>query len=188
MITLEEYRKMQNAIEDASEDETPYLAPVDNELHMVGDPNKTEIKPHDYKVEFLFPKNGTFDLKKYLEGGGKVIKESDNYWVVEREYKNIFVPVRRHSSVINAFTRVEQFLMMVTDDGTVRELEDSEVYMILQTLDDEIVDAVCDAVAKVLNLTPFEAQCIKPTNAMRTIAQMMADMPEVLNEADYFFA
>ena len=180
MITLEEFRKLQEGVSTASEDETPYLAPVDNELHIVGDPNKTEFKPHTYVVEFLFPKRKEFENEH-------IIKESDNFYLCERTYKDVFIPARRHSTVVNAFTRVEQFIMMISNDGEVRELTDKEAAMVLQTLDDEIVDAVCDAVAKVLNLTPFEAQCIKPTNAMKVIAQMQADMPEIINEADYFF-
>lgn len=180
MITLEEFKAMQKGVAEAKNDETPYLAVIDDELHVVGDVNKTEHKRFSYTVRFAFPNEDKYRNEK-------VIKETPNYLICEREYNNVFIPARRHPTVLNAFVRVESFIMAITDDGDVRDVTEEEAKMLLQMLDDEIVDAVSDAVGKVLGLTPFEAQCIVATSAVQVITQMQADIPEVINEADLFF-
>lgn len=180
MITMEEFRQMQDGIHKAAEDDTPYLGVIDNDLHIMGDPNKTEIKPHTYVVRFGFPKN-----EKYRKE--KVISETENYLICEREYKDVFIPVRRHTTVVNAFARVEQFLMMITDEGEVRDMTEAEAQMMFQALDDDIVDVVADAVAKVLGLDQFEANCIMTASAIKTLVQMQTDIAEIINEADLFF-
>lgn len=180
MITMEEFKAMQEGLKKASEDDTPYLAVMDDEMHVVGDVNKTQHKAFNYTLRFAFPKEDKYRNEK-------VIKETENYLVCEREYKDVFIPARRHSAIVNAFVRVESFIMAITEDGEVRELSEDEAKMLLQMLDDEIVDAVSDAVGKVLGLTEFESQCIIASSAIYTITQMQNDIPEVVNEADYFF-
>lgn len=180
MITMEEFKKMQDGIKDASEDDTPYLAVMDNEMHVVGNPNKTERKAFNYTVLFAFPKQDKYRSEQ-------IVKETDNYLVCKREYKDVFIPARRHSAVVNAFVRVESFIMAITDDGEVKEITEDEAKSLLQLLDDEIIDAVSNAVGKVLNLTPFEANCIIASNAIEVITQMQSDIPEIVNEADLFF-
>lgn len=180
MITFEEFKQMQDNLNEAREDDTPYLAVMDNEMHVVGDVNKTEHKSFCYTVRFAFPNDERYRKEK-------IIKETSNYLLCEREYNNVFIPARRHSAVVNAFVRVESFLMKITDNGEPKEVTEEEAMMLLQMLDDEIVDAVSDAVGKVLGLTPFESQCIIATNAIQVIAQMQSDIPEVVNEADFFF-
>lgn len=180
MITYEEFKNFQEAYEKANEDDTPRLAVVDDEMHVLGDPNKTEKKMNDYTVRFAFPNE-----EKYKKEN--IIKETPNYLICEREYKDVFIPAKRHPGVVGAFTRLEQFIMDIREDGEVEPFSDSQIKQILELLDDEIIDAVSDVIGKVLGLTPFESDCIVASSALKVIAQMMTNIPEVVSEADYFF-
>lgn len=180
MITFEEFKELQERYKEAEQDDTPFLVTQDDELHVAGDPNRTERKEHDYIVRFAFPKTDQYRNEK-------IIRETDSYLLCEREYKNVFIPTRRHSSVVNAFIRIAQFMNQVNEDGTVRTMTEDETRMMFEALSDDIADAVIDAVAKVLRLSEFEADCMIVTSAMEVITQMVSDIPEVINESDYFF-
>ena len=55
IINVDQLGELKGAIEKAREDDTPYIGIKDEELHVLGNPNKTEIKPADYVVHFAFP-------------------------------------------------------------------------------------------------------------------------------------
>ena len=52
MMTIDQLGELKGAIEKAREDDTPYIGIKDDELHVLGDPNKTEVKSADY-VAFI---------------------------------------------------------------------------------------------------------------------------------------
>lgn len=185
MITFEELKQLQDGVHNAAEDDTPYLAVMDDEMHVVGNPNKTQHKAFNYTVKFAFPKNDERTEKYRKE---KVIKETENYLVCEKEYKNVSIPIRQHPTIVNAFVRVESFIMAVTDEGEIRDLSEDELKLALQALSTEIIDAVYDAVGSVLGMNKFETDNIGLLSAIQTLVLMQNDIPEVVNEADYFFA
>ena len=55
MISIDQLSELKGAVEKAREDDTPYIGIKDDELHILGDPNKTEVKAADYVVHFAFP-------------------------------------------------------------------------------------------------------------------------------------
>lgn len=183
-VSYEDYKKMQEAMNKADEDDTPRLAVVNDELHVLGDPAKTEAKPHTYTVRFAFP-----NIEKYKNEN--IILETPTYLVCERTYENVFIPSRRHTTVVSAFTRVETFFKdaRLNSDGEmeVEDIPDEDIPLLLETFDDELVDAASKAVAKILKIDDFEADCIVASSAVKTVTRMMADIPEVVNDADYFF-
>lgn len=181
MITYDEFVKMQEQMEKAKEDDTPRLAVTDgDEMHILGDPGKTERKTGDYTVLFAFPKEDKYRSEN-------VIKETEHYLVVEREYKNVFIPARRHASVVSAFAVVESMMTTLMDNGEIRDLDENETRMLLETLSDEVEDAVYEAVAKTLRIDPKEADCMIVSSAIKTAVEIMANNPEIINEADLFF-
>ena len=56
-IKPEDMLKLSAQIKKAEEDTTPYAVVAGEEIHVVGDANKTEVKKHDYTVRFRFPRD-----------------------------------------------------------------------------------------------------------------------------------
>ena len=54
-ITYEEFVEMKKKMDEAEEDTTPYAITDGDEISVVGDPNKTEIKKNDYVILFAYP-------------------------------------------------------------------------------------------------------------------------------------
>lgn len=179
MITMEEFEKMKEAMEKAEKDETPYMAVANEEMHVLGDPNKTETKKGEYKIRFAFPKK--WEVKD------EVIKETDNFKVVERTYHDVMISARLHPSVISSFVRIQSFFSMIEDDGSIREPSEDEVKMLLEELNDEMTETIYNAVGAVLKLSPEEKDCMLITSVMTTVIQIINDFPEIINEADLFF-
>ena len=51
-LSLEEFMAIKEHMDEAENDETPYAAVKDNQIHIVGDPNKTEVKKRDFVIQF----------------------------------------------------------------------------------------------------------------------------------------
>lgn len=180
MMSYEEFKALQEQYEKAEQSDKPYVGAKDDEIHVFGNANKTEKETHTYKVKFAFPK-----VDEYR--GENIIKETDNYLVAVREYKDVFIPARRHASIISAFTEVEALFREVTEDGEVRDLSEEEMRMVLDVISEEMEDRVINAVAKVLRIDEDEKEYMIVPYAMQTIVEIMANAPEILNESDLFF-
>ena len=97
-ITYEEFVEMKKKMDEAEEDTTPYAITDGDEISVVGDVNKTEIKKSDYVILFAYPQKPQW--KERLKSEGVSIKaETPNYIVVEKTYKDVWVPPRVYTSV-----------------------------------------------------------------------------------------
>jgi len=183
MMTREDFNRLKEAQTEAEHDDTPYLAVVDDEMHVVGNPNQTERKKHTYTVTFAYP-----NLPQYKEQiKEKIKKETDNLIVFDRTFKNVFVPPRRHTAVVNEFVKLQMWYNAVTDDGETRPYTEEELAMMLDSLSDELLDSVYDVVGVVLGLSEQERDYMMPSSVLDTMVQIYKDNPELANESDLFF-
>ncbi len=200
MISYEEFKKkteneqigdLLKAAEDAKDDDTPYVAIVDDDINVLGNPNKTEVKKHDYTVEFALP--NTEQNKAMLKNANiKIEAESENYLVIKREYKDMYVVARRATDIIEAFTRVQTFINKVTvrkEDG---ELEvairtEDEMLDIMAELNTDVEDAMYRAVGTFFGLSEAEADNIILPSAIFNTIMIAVNNPEVMNGSEVFF-
>ena len=200
MMTFEEFEKkakaeqmseLLKASEEAKKDDTPYVAIVDDEINVLGNPNKTETKRHDYSVEFAIP--NTKENRELLKANGVEIKfESENYLRIERVFKDIFVPARRASDILEAFTRLQAFINKVTkidDNGnleiTVRT--DEEMLEVMSELNKDVEDAIYRAVGAFFGLSDKDTDSIVLPSAIFNAIMIAANNPEIMNGSEVFF-
>lgn len=213
MMTLEEFKKTKEfqdfqkfqkfqelgeEMKEAQTDDTPYLA-VDSdtdELHIIGDPNKTEIKSADYTVYFLFPDTKQFrervknsDAHETDEINGRPIEGEipHGYFLARRDFNGVYITPRRVGNALTAFAMVEGFYYDVTEDGELRDLSYEEALAVFQNASKEMFDATYDVVSAVLNIPVIEQEYMLPINVIENAIKIVGNNPDVVNAADLFF-
>ena len=184
-MTVEQFVEMKHKMDEAENDTTPYAIAEGEEMSVIGDVNNTEIKKHEYVIQFAYP-NTEYWKHRIESEGMKVLKETENYIGVERRFKDVWVPPRVYTAVQTAFAEVYQFFNMATDDGKIRDLTNDEIIEALRVLNQQMIESMCHAVATVLRLEPEEEECMLPTSTMTTILLMIDDFPEIINGMDFF--
>ena len=188
MISIDQLGELKGAIEKAREDDTPYIGIKDDELHILGDPNKTEVKSADYVVHFAFP--NTDEWRKRAESvGDKIGKSTDDgrYFLATREYKNIYLSPRRMGAVVTTLAQIESFLYKILDNGEIKELNYDEMVSLATVMNGELSDATYDLVATVLRIPYEEMEWMLPLNTIENAVKIALNNPSAVNEADLFF-
>ena len=188
IISIDQLGELKSAIEEAEKDDTPYIGIKDNELHVLGDPNKTEIKPADYVVHFAFPNTNEWKARARANGDeiGKTT-EDGRYFLTKRTYRNVYLTPRRMSAVVSALAQVESFLYKISENGEVKELSYEEMQSVIQVMNGELLDATYDVVATVLRIPYDEMEWMLPMNTMENAVRIAYNNPSAVNEADLSF-
>ena len=188
MISVEQLGELKGAIEKAREDDTPYIGIKDDEVHVLGDPNRTEVKAADYVVRFAFP--NTEEWRSRAAGMGDKIgrtTEDGRYFLAERSFRNVYLTPRRMGAVVTALAQIESFLYRITENGELRDLSRDEMVSVMSVMNGELSDVVYDVVATVLRIPYEEMEWMLPLNAVENAVKIAANNPSAVNEADLFF-
>lgn len=188
IINVDQLDELKGAIEKAREDDTPYIGIKDDELHVLGDPNKTEIKPADYVVHFAFPNTEEFRAKAQADGDeiGKTT-EDGRYFLAKRIYKNVYLTPRRMGAAVSTLAQIESFLYKITENGEIKELSNDETQALLTVMNGELSDATYELVATVLRIPYDEMEWMLPLNTIENAVRIAVNNPSAVNEADLFF-
>lgn len=200
MMTIEQFERMNQteqvgelikAADEAQHDNTPYLAIDDDEIHVVGDPNKTEIKKHDYVINFAYP--NTPEWKRVLkDSGAEITLETEGYLKVKREFKDVYILPRYATHIFEAFAQVQTFITSVSQEGENGELEfklktEKEVMQMLKELNTEVEQAIYRAVGAFLRLSDVETDCMLLPDVMFNVVKIASDNPDLMNGSNLFF-
>lgn len=188
MISIDQLGELKGAVEKAREDDTPYIGIKDDELHILGNPNKTEIQAADYVVHFAFP--NTDEWRTRAEANGDEIgktTEDGRYFLSKRTYKNVYLTPRRMGAVVSALAQIESFLYKIMDNGEIKELSYDEMVSLLTVMNGELSDATYEVVATVLRIPYDEMEWMLPANTMENAVKIARNNPSAVNEADLFF-
>lgn len=181
MLTVDNMVEMAEKFDKAQEDSTPFLVTANDKIQIMGDPNKTAKKSHDYKVMFGIPR----ELRGRISGG-ELLYDNGYELVVQVEFKNVFIPNRYRMDVVGAVTGVLPFLKKVTPEEEIVSFSVDEYAQIIRTLNHEVMDAIYAVVQQVLRIDADIMEYMSPISAIATAMKMMDDMPDVMNEADLF--
>lgn len=188
MISIDQLGELKGAVEKAREDDTPYIGIKDDELHILGDPNKTEVKAADYVVHFAFPNTDEWRARANSMGDeiGKTT-EDGRYFLSKRTYKNVYLTPRRMGAVVSALAQIESFLYKIMDNGEIKEMSYDEMVSLLTVMNGELSDATYEVVATVLRIPYDEMEWMLPANTMENAVKIARNNPSAVNEADLFF-
>lgn len=188
MVTIDQLTDIKDAVEKAREDDTPYIGIKDDELHVLGNPNKTEIKPADYVVHFAFP--NTDEWKARAEANGDEIGKTtdDGRWFLcKRTYKNVYLTPRRIGAVVSAIAQIEAFIYKVTENGELKDMSYDEMLSMMNVMNGELSDSTYELVATVLRIPYEEMDFMLPLNTVENAVKIAVNNPSAVNEADLFF-
>ena len=188
MISIDQLDELKGAIKEAEKDDTPYIGIKDDELHVLGDPNETEVKPADYVVLFAFPNTEEWRARAEMNGD-RITKTSEDgrYFLCEREYKNIYLTPRRMANAVSALAQVESFLYKITDGGEVKDMTTAETLEAMNVMGGELADSTYDLVSTVLRIPYDEKDWMISSNVMLNTVKIVVNNPSAMNEADLFF-
>ena len=188
MVNIEQLGELKGAIEKAREDDTPYIGIKDDELHILGDPNKTEVKSADYVVHFAFPNTDEWRARANSMGD-EIDKTTDDgrYFLAKRIYKNVYLSPRRMGAVVATLAQIESFLYKITENGEIKELNNDEMMAIMTVMNGELSDATYELVATVLRIPYEEMEWMLPLNTVENAVKIALNNPSAVNEADLFF-
>lgn len=180
-MTQEDFLKIKKEMDRAEADTTPYAAVVGDEIAVVGDPMNTEVKKHDYTATFLIPK----EMSPMFPDAKDVGK---GYLRVDIEYKDIFVNARNNMKYTSKMAQLIPFYKKLEDNGDVTDMELDELINMFAQLEDYVVEALYGLVQVVLGVDESLIGFMTPGSVLRISQEIMHDFPNVLNQADLFFA
>lgn len=188
MLKMEQLDDLKLAIKEAEKDDTPYIGIKDDELHILGDPNKTEVKAADYVVHFAFPNTEEWRNRATSMGDeiGKTT-EDGRYFLATRKFKNVYLSPRRMGAVVATLAQIESFLYKIMDNGEIKELSYEEMVSLATVMNGELSDATYDLVATVLRIPYDEMEWMLPLNVIGNAVKIAYNNPSAVNEADLFF-
>ena len=187
MISMEQFEQIEDVRKNAQADDTPYIGIVDGSINVNGDPNKTEVRPADYTVNFIYPYNADFRRRVEM-AGDKIITTKGGWMQVERTYKGIYLTPRRMSDVVTTGAVIWQFLTTMTEDGEIRPLTYEEQIEVMRVNYRELREASLDLVATVLGMNDFEKEFLAPVDTVRVAFEIAMNAPNLVNESDFFTA
>lgn len=168
-MTENEYREIDEALDTSEESVVPFPVPTDDELIVAGDANRTEINRHDFTVVFSVPKG-------------------DKYETVTREFKDVYITPRQAPTIQKAVTALLPFFRKANTDGTVTEYTEAEKVEIAKKFDQSIWDSMYQVVGVVLRIDPAVVDYMTPNSVLKALVKIIMQYPEMINEADTFFA
>lgn len=188
MITANQIEGFKDAIKEARKDDTPYIGIDGDELHVLGNPNNTEIKPADYEVFFAFPNTEEWH-KRCEQNGDRIGKTTPDgrLFFAARKYKNIYLSPRRAGSVISILAFIESLIYSVHENGEVKELTKEEMRNVYKEIYHEASEASIELISTVLRIPYDEQEWILPIKAVDVAVEMAHNNPSSVNEADSFF-
>lgn len=188
MISVDQLDELKQAIKEAEKDDTPYIGIKDEELHVLGNPNKTEVKPADYVVHFAFP--NTKEWRARAEANGDEVgktTEDGQYFLCKRTYRNVYLTPRRIGAVVTTLAQIESFIYKISENGEIKEMNEEEMKSMLMVMNGELSDATYELVATVLRIPYEEMEWMLPLNTIENAVMIAKNNPSAVNEADLFF-
>lgn len=185
MITMEQFEQINEIRDKAQADDTPYIGIMDGEINVNGDPNKTEIKPADYTVYFLYPDNADFRRRIELTGD-TIVAEKGGWLQVERKYKGVYLTPMRMGDAVTAGAVIMQFLNEITSDGEIKPLSYDQLVTVFKEYYKELRGTAYELVCAVLGIDAFEKEFLAPVDTIRVAFEIAMRSPNMVNESDFF--
>ncbi|WP_086350266.1 hypothetical protein [Candidatus Enterococcus clewellii] len=175
-----DFLTISNKLKKVSEDDTPFAVVKDQEVSVIGDANKTEVKTGEYNVKFRVPQSH-FEQKP--EGAVEVGK----YYVFSVAFADIMITPRSDLRIVDAIMKITPFFNKLKENGDVEEFNKEELLSIFVNAGDEIHLAIYNLVATFLGIDDQMGEYMLPFSVIENLNKIMDKHPEVFNEADVFF-
>lgn len=175
-MTLEQYEGIKAALDKAQETDIPFTVVNDDELAVVGDANKTELRRYEYEITFTRP---GYDADGNLK---------DDPEVETKKYENVFVKPRMTTRIVKLLASMLPYFYKVDEDGNQESYTKLEQIKILGSLDSAIYDLMYELVALILDIPAKDIDYMDGSTVLNTIMKFIDDNPNIAREAQLFFS
>ena len=183
-VTLEDMTKMQENLEKAHEDDTPFPVVSKDGIAVVGDVNKTEIKKHSYSIRFRFTQEEAAELGIDPK---EIIKTVGNYVIVRIDYENVSIKPRYDLEIIAAMAKIMPYFYSVNEETKkVGKRTDEELMAMVNDMSVEIGDDLYNSVAAVLGIDKRIIDHMLWNDVVSVWTKLPEDFPEIFNETEVF--
>lgn len=180
---MEEFLKIKHGVEEAEKDDTPYMVATDEQISVVGDANKTEVKQGDYEIWFRI----TADMIKDFPYKPEEVQQFGVFYKIKVIFKNKTVTPRNDVRLMNAATKLMPFFNELEDNGGVKSLSDREAGELFLDHYEEFDLAIYNLVATFLGVDDYYGEYMLPKHVFNAMLQLIAEHPELINATDAFF-
>lgn len=175
-----DFLTISNNLKKTTESDVPFAVVKDQEVSVIGDANKTEVKTADYQVKFRIPKN-------QLEQKPENAQEVGTYYIFTVGFENVTITPRSDLKIVDAIMKIMPFFNELKQNGEMKELDQKELLSIFVHAGDEIHLAIYNLVATFLGIDDQMGEYMLPFSVIENLNKIMDNHPEVFNEADVFF-
>lgn len=184
-VSVEDMTKMQQSIEKAHEDDTPFPVVSRDGISVVGDVNKTEVKSHNYSIRFRFTQEEAAELGI---DPSEIIKTVGNYVIIKIDYENVSIKPRYDLEISAAIVRILPYFYNVNEETKkVGKRSEEELMQMVNEMSIEIGDDLYNSVAAVLGIDRRIVDHMLWNDVVDVWIRLPEDFPEVFNEAEGFF-
>ena len=181
--TLDDMLAIQKSMEKAHEDDTPFpIVTKQGDVGVIGNPNKTEIKRHDYTILFRFP-NAVADELNIAEEA--IAKRLPSSVYVNIEYTDVQILPRYDLEIQAALVRIFPYFLNIKDKWAEAKTPE-ELFEETKHLCKEIGDDLYDAVAVIVGVDRDLEYYMDFDCVVSTFTKLINDFPEIVNEAEGF--
>lgn len=184
-VRVKDMKRIQESLEEAHKDDTPFPVVSREGLAVVGDVNKTEVKYRDYTIEFHF------DPMEIEEFG--IDKEDIEGWVegqaiVHMEFDHVTIKPRYRLEVDAAIVKILPYFYKLNEETKkISERSDEELVDLVNDMCIEIGDDMYNFVGAVCRVDRRIIENMEWKSVMDTIVAIIKDFPEVFNESESTF-
>lgn len=184
-VTVNDMQKIQESMNEAYKDDTPFAVVTKDSVNVVGDVNKTEVKHKDYVVEFHFTPD---ELEKY-----HIAKEDIKGWtqgqaMVDIEFSDVTLKPRYDIEVNAAMVHILPYFFALREDGkTIEQRSETEIVNMVNDMSIQIGDDMYNLVAAFLQIDRSIVNNMEWVSVANTINAIIRDFPEVFKEAESTF-
>lgn len=183
-LTADDLANIQDNIEEAHNDSTPFAVVTKDSMNVVGDVNKTEKKTHDYVVRFRFTK----DEAEALGIDPKdVVKEIGDYVIVPMEYNDVSIKPRYDLEINAAIVKILPYFYSVNEETKkIGKRSQEELIALVKDMSETIGDDLYNVVAAILEVDRRLVPHMMWNDVVDIVTSLPNDFPEVFNEAEGF--
>lgn len=161
-------------------DDTPFAVVKDEEISVVGDANKTQIKKNDYTLKFRVPISLFTEKPKEAQ----IVGAS---YVFTVDFPDVTINPRSDLIIVDAIMKITPFFKKLKENGDVEDFTDEELISVFAYAGDEVHLAIYNLVATFLQVNDDIAPYMLPFSVIGALSEIIENHPEVFNEADAFF-
>lgn len=175
-MTEEQYLGIKAALDKAEETVIPFPVVNDDELAVVGDANKTELRRFEYEITFEKP---------LYDSEGKLTGDFD---IQTKKYENVFVKPRMNGRIVKLLASMLPYFYKVDENGNQVEYTQLEMIQIFGRLEESILDRMYELVAAILDVPIGDIDYMTSGSVLNTIMKFIEDNPNTAREAQLFFS